>query len=125
MFKITEMWTRQEQIDALVYAYNELEDAAECFMLYLASTPPAASRSFAERMLKACRTDQGTVLDALDALRSGSWPIIFRHGVIRQLKTLALVANSMEILKVLDEQECAAIDAEATRLQNTMSIMDI
>ena len=119
------MWTRQEQIATLHHAYRELERAERDLELYLLGRPPAASVALAKRMLAACKEDRLAAFEAIHALQDGGWPILFRRGVIRQIKALAIMSFSFQFLLEQDAAETAAIDAEERRLKNAMSMLDI
>lgn len=115
-------WTRQSQLEALDFAHHEYHEASDCFTLYLASDPPPTAAAFASRMLNACLEERGTVLDAIIALRSGASPLMFRPGVIRLLKSVGIVARSMQMLAMIDADETGTANDHQ---KNVMSMMDI
>jgi HEAT repeat protein len=115
-------WTRAEQLAALEYALTSYREAADCFIAYLDEDPPPATAAAAARMLKACYEERDNILDAMIALRQGGSTIIFRFGVIRLLKSLNVVALSMQQLAIADAMETGHATPEQKKI---MSMMDI
>ena len=125
MPQIFQYWTRKSQLDALYASFTELEAIENLAKDFLATNPPADASKRALIIIRAAREDRTTILEAIGALRNGSWPIIFRGGVIRQTKSVIVAYMALQIMIEQSYAEQAAVDAELARIKNAMSMLDI
>lgn len=125
MPQILQYWSRKSQLDALYASFTELEAIEDLAKDFLATNPPADASKRALTIIKAAREDRSTILEAIGALRSGSSPIIFRSGVIRQIKSVVVAYMALQMMIARAAAEQAAVDAELARIKNAMSMLDI